>query len=151
MTPQFCDFGERPSIHGMRNVWCPYSQSFILGRAADEDGGQEVRVHDMKKLWSPYDPPLKKFGQGIMFTSPSLFTFTENIIGHSGTTVSSCRGHGLPAHHHFRRPCPNYMTGNRAPQVPHSVDRLPPKSRNCGGGRLLRSYYHTLGTAGRSQ
>ena len=38
----------------MRKLWCPYSQSCNLVRAAENDGGQEVCVHDMRKLWCPY-------------------------------------------------------------------------------------------------
>ena len=85
----------------MRNVWSPHSQSCNLSRATENDGGQEVRVHDMRKVWSPSDqscilgePTSKMVGRGEL---AQLFYW--RVIGHRGSTVSSCPGHGLPAHH----------------------------------------------------
>ena len=72
----------------MRKVWSPYDQSCILGEAAS-----------------------KKVGRGEHDPLAQLFYW--RVIGHRGSTVSSWRGHGLPAHHHFRQRYPNYMTGNR--------------------------------------
>ena len=47
----------------------------------------------------------KKVGHGddghLLLVGPPKY-----MTGHRSATVSSCRGHGLPAHHHFRRPCP---------------------------------------------
>ena len=107
-------------------------------------------VHDMRKVWSPSDqscilgePTSKMVGRGEL---AQLFYW--RVIGHRGSTVSSCPGHGLPAHH-FGSPAQITWLEIGAPHIPHSMDGLPKKSRNCGG-ILLRSY-HTLGTAGRRQ
>ena len=113
----------------MRKLWL---ESCNLGRATENDGGQEVRVHDMRKVWSPYDQSCilgeaasKKVGRGEHDPLAQLFYWL--VIGHRGSPVSPCRGHGFPAHHHFQQRYPNYMTGNRGTTHSSFHGRPPPK------------------------
>ena len=131
MTPQFRDFGGSCPRHD-ETVETLFPVIF-LGRAAENNGGPGDRVHDMRTMWSPYDqssnlggPAGKKVGPEDRRVRPDYMT------GHRGSTLSSSRGHGLPAQHYFRRLCPKKRLGIGSPQFPHSVDGLPSKSRNCG-------------------
>ena len=57
------------------------------------------------------------------------------MIGNRDTTISSCRGHGLAAHHHFQRQCPYYMTGNRGTSL-FSFRGRPPQ-------KVTKLWWHT--------
>ena len=79
----------------------------FVGRAAENNVGQEARVHEMRTMWSPYDqscnlgsPAGKKVGPEDQRVRPDYMT------GHRGSTLSSCRGHDPLAQHYFRRLCP---------------------------------------------
>ena len=47
------------------------------------------------------------------------------MTGHRSSTLSSCRGHGRPAQHYFRRLCPEIWLGIGSPQFAHAVDNSP--------------------------
>ena len=57
----------------------------FLGRAAENNVGQEACVHDMREMWSPYDqscnlgdPPVKKLGDGFCLENEHKLTSVEN-------------------------------------------------------------------------
>ena len=67
-------------------------------------------------------PPIIMVGRRWTWSSRPTFLMADpprihDWSSHRGTTASSCRGHGLPANQYFRRPCPDYMTGNKATTV----------------------------------
>ena len=77
----------------------------FLGRAAENNVGQEARVHEMRTMWSPYDqscnlgrPAGKKVGPEDRRVRPDYMT------SHRGSTVTSCvhvRHHGMPTLSNF--------------------------------------------------
>ena len=47
--------GQEARVHEMRTMWSPYDQSCNLGRPAGKKVGPEDRVLDMRDMWSSYD------------------------------------------------------------------------------------------------
>ena len=79
----------------------------FLGRAAENNVGQEARVHEMRTMWSRFDQSCNLGGPA----DPLAQLFYRRVrpdymTGHRGSTLSSCRGHDLLAQHYFRRLCP---------------------------------------------
>ena len=54
--------GQEARVHEMRTMWSPYDQSCNLGRPAGKKVGPEDRVLDMREMWSSYDQSCKLGG-----------------------------------------------------------------------------------------
>ena len=54
----------------MRKLRSPYSLSIFLGRAAENNVGQEARVHDMRTMRSPYDQSCNLGGPASKIVGP---------------------------------------------------------------------------------
>ena len=54
--------GQEARVHEMRTMWSPYDQSCNLGGPASKKVGPEDRVHDMREMWSSYDQSCKLDG-----------------------------------------------------------------------------------------
>ena len=131
MTPQFRVLGGSCPRHE-QTVETLFPVIF-LGRAAENNVGQEARVHEMRTMWSPYNQSCNLGGPA----DPLAQLFYRRVrpdymTGHRASTLSSCRGHDPLAQHYFRRLCPKIMTGHRVSTVSSCRGQLPPKSRNCG-------------------
>ena len=54
--------GQEARVHDMRTMWSPYNQSCNLGGPAGKKVGPEDRVLDMRDMWSSYDQSCKLGG-----------------------------------------------------------------------------------------
>ena len=54
--------GQEARVHEMRTMWSPYDQSSNLGRPAGKKVGPDDRVPDMSEMWSSYDQSCKQGG-----------------------------------------------------------------------------------------
>ena len=85
----------------------PLFPVIFLGRAAENNVGQEARVHEMRTMWSPYDQSCNLGGAADPLAQLFYRRVRPNYMtGHRGSTLSSCRGHDPLAQHYFRRLCP---------------------------------------------
>ena len=54
--------GQEARVHDMRTMWSPYDQSSNLGRPAGKKVGPDDRVLDMSEMWSSYYQSFKLGG-----------------------------------------------------------------------------------------
>ena len=54
--------GQEARVHDMRTMWSPYDQSSNLGGPASKKVGPEDCVLDMREMWSSYDQSCKLGG-----------------------------------------------------------------------------------------
>ena len=65
--------GQEARVHEMRTMWSPYDQSCNLGRPAGKKVGPEDRVLDMRDMWSSYDQSCKLGGAATKKAGRQVF------------------------------------------------------------------------------
>ena len=114
------------------NIRCGSMLSICTCRATLEAGvprrqwsGASARA-SISNLWKRI---LKYLMPSLFGLDPDLDRYwqvrPDYMTGHRGSTLSSSRGHGLPAQHYFRRLCPEIWLGIGSPQFAHAVDNSP--------------------------